>query len=553
MINGFIVAIGVILALVFMLVFGFALAKWYRRSTKETAFVRTGRGGQKVIKDGGAFVLPILHQMMWVNMRTLPLTVTRRHEDSLITKDKFRVDTGATFYVKVSPDTEGIAVAAQTLGERTMDPERLASVVEDKLVDALRSVAAQMNMFELHEERVQFVQRVQEAAGEDLAKNGLSLESVSLTALDQTDPKFLKTDNAFDAEGLRALAAITEQRREERNKIEADTRVNIETKNLEADKKSLELSRDKEYATLDQEREVQTRSAQQESEIARERAERKREADLATIEAERATEEARIAREKAVEAANIAKARDLELARQEQSITVSEKSQDESKAKAAADEARSEAVKAAQLVVTAEQTAAAEREKAIALIEAAREAEEDATKVRIKAEADYAAAENQAKAQERLADARAHELEVEAKGREALNAADNVLNSEQINLKIRLALIEQMPAILAELSKPLEKVDSVRVVQMNGVPGVHGGGQGMEAQGNLAQQVTGAMLGYKMQSPIVEQLARELGMDLSSMEGIVEAVNNKDTDNGTGDGTVDSDPTVSEGELAEDK
>lgn len=287
MLNGFVIMIGVILALVFVLTIGLALSKWYRRSTKETAFVRTGRGGQKVVKDGGALVLPVLHQMMWVNMRTLPLTVTRRYEDSLITADRFRVDTGATFYIKVSPDSEGIAIAAQTLGERTMDPDSLAAVIEDKLVDALRSVAAQMKMMELHEQRVDFVQRVQEAAGEDLAKNGLSLESVSLTVLDQTDPKHLKSDNAFDAEGLRALAEITEKRREERNKIEAETRVAIETKNLEADKKSLELARDKEYATLDQEREVQTRRAQQESEVASERAERQREADMAKIEADR--------------------------------------------------------------------------------------------------------------------------------------------------------------------------------------------------------------------------------------------------------------------------
>ena len=38
------------------------LMNWlYLRSSKERAFVRTGLGGQKVVMNGGAFVLPIVH------------------------------------------------------------------------------------------------------------------------------------------------------------------------------------------------------------------------------------------------------------------------------------------------------------------------------------------------------------------------------------------------------------------------------------------------------------------------------------------------------------
>ena len=42
--------------LVALLAIGFVFARLYKRSTKETAFVRTGLGGQKVIMDGGAIV-----------------------------------------------------------------------------------------------------------------------------------------------------------------------------------------------------------------------------------------------------------------------------------------------------------------------------------------------------------------------------------------------------------------------------------------------------------------------------------------------------------------
>ena len=57
------------------------LLNWlYRRSSKERAFVRTGFGGQKVVLNGGAFVLPIVHEVIPVNMNTLRLEVSRGRE-----------------------------------------------------------------------------------------------------------------------------------------------------------------------------------------------------------------------------------------------------------------------------------------------------------------------------------------------------------------------------------------------------------------------------------------------------------------------------------------
>src|SRR5690606_10804236 len=118
------------------------------------------------------------------------------------------------------PEKEAIAKAAQTLGDRTLQTDKLKELLQGKFVDALRSVAAGMTMEQLHEQRVEFVQSVQASVSEDLMKNGLELESVSLTALDQTARDFFKEDNAFDAQGLAKLTYITEAKREERNRIE---------------------------------------------------------------------------------------------------------------------------------------------------------------------------------------------------------------------------------------------------------------------------------------------------------------------------------------------
>ena len=65
------------------------LLHWlYRRSSKEVSFVRTGLSGEKVVLSGGAFVLPIVHNITSVGMRTLRIEVKRGGDKSIITKNR---------------------------------------------------------------------------------------------------------------------------------------------------------------------------------------------------------------------------------------------------------------------------------------------------------------------------------------------------------------------------------------------------------------------------------------------------------------------------------
>lgn len=141
-------------------------------------------------------MLPVLHEIIPVNMNTLRLEVRRADDQALITRDRMRVDVMAEFYVRVKPTADSIATAAQTLGQKTMSPNELKNLVEGKFVDSLRAVAAEMAMEELHEKRVDFVQKVQQVVSEDLHKNGLELETVSLTGLDQTGFKYFNPQQA---------------------------------------------------------------------------------------------------------------------------------------------------------------------------------------------------------------------------------------------------------------------------------------------------------------------------------------------------------------------
>ncbi len=544
---------------------GMIFARLYRRASKEISYVRTGFGGQKVIMNGGSLVLPVLHEIIPVNMNTLRLEVRRNNEQALITRDRMRVDVQAEFYVRVKPTAEAIADSAQTLGHRTMQPGELKNLIEGKFVDALRSVAAEMAMEELHEQRSDFVLKVQQVVSEDLLKNGLELESVSLTGLDQTGMEYFNPNNAFDAEGLTRLTDEIERRRKIRNDIEQDTQVQIREKNLDAERQKLEISRDEEYARLAQEREVEVRRASQKAEIAREQAEKQQAAEQAQIMAtqqvqqsqissELAVEQERIDKQRAVETQDVDRQKAVELAEQDRAIAIAEKSKAQSEAQEQADYARAKAVQAEEAVKTSRETEAANREKEIELIEAAKNAEREAIKVKVGAEAEKAAAADQAEAirLEASGEAEAEKLKaaaaeiryaVEAEGKKAINEAANVLSREQIAMQVKLELLQKIEGVLRESVKPLEHIDSIKIVQVDGLNGANGNGShyvngaadsaGIPAangNGNLADQVVNSALRYRAQAPLVDSLLKEVGLSSDDLNGLTDPLHDDDND-----------------------
>lgn len=519
-----------------------AIAVWllhwlYLRSSKERSFVRTGLGGTKVVLGGGAFVLPIVHDVIPVNMNTLRLEVSRGRDKALITKDRMRVDVTAEFYVRVQASTDAIANAAQTLGTRTLHPDQLGELVEGKFVDALRTVAAEMTMEEMHEKRGEYVRKVRAAVVDDLLVNGLELETVSLTQLDQTGMEFFNPSNAFDAEGLTRLTEQIERRKKIRNDIEQDTMIQIRNKNLDTERQALDIDRELEYARLAQERELEIQRAAQRAEVARERADKDQEAERAQISAreaiersrlaaERAVEEARIAKERELQEAEIARRKAIELAEQQRAIAIAEQSRAQSEAQAAADRARAEAVQEEERVFTVREIEMAERRKQIELIGARQEAEREGVRLMLAAEAERAAATDRGEAirAEAQAQADADKIrsaaarirhEVEAEGQRLMNEAANLLTTEARMSAMRMKLLDKLDAIIRESAKPMERIESIKVLQVDGLGGGgSGGGRGdHEGGGSFADSVVNSALRYRAQAPLVDQLLREIGVD----------------------------------------
>jgi uncharacterized membrane protein YqiK len=512
-------------------ILGFIGLKFYTLASKEKAFVRTGAGSQKVVLNGGAFVVPGIHEIVEVNMKTLRLDVEKKDKESLITADRLRVDVKVEFYVRVKADEASVANAAQTLGNLTLNPTALKNQVEAKFVDALRAVAVRMKMYDLNAERSKFVQDVRQVVAEDIAKNGLELESVSLTALNQTRKEHFDPSNAFDAEGLLVLTRETEQRRKSVNDIEQDTAVQIETKNLETERQQQSLRKQTEDVRLATAQEIATLTASQQATTLANEAESRRQAESARIEADQRVEQSRIEANRVTQEARVAAEAAVTIRGQEQNILVANKSQEEAAAQASADKARAIATAAEESVETARQVEVANRKKQVTLVSAEEKAKELAIAVVVAAEADKEAAENRAEAVRvdatgykdaavLRAEATIAEGDAVAQALSRKNTALNELSAEQVAMQIRLAVLAALPSIVEQSVKPLMNIDSIRIAEVGGLTGAGSAGSGTRGTqaggagggGSLSDQVVNSALAFRTQAPLVDGLLQEVGL-----------------------------------------
>ena len=704
--------IAIVITLTILIAVGVYLLHWlYRHSSKDQSFVRTGSGGERVVMGGGALVIPIIHDITVVNMNAVPIEIRRQGEQSLITKNKIRIDLVTEFSVRVIESNEGVRTAARTLGARTQDPTALKEVIQGKLVDAMSRVAASMTLDEIHEGRQHFISQVSDIAHEAVLQNGLELESASLTSLNQASLSYFDERNQFDAEGMTLIVKETEARRKLRNQIENETRVQISTKDFETEQRIIEIDRELEFSRIDQARDIEMKKAKQASEIETERSasqiaitearvrteeeserfqinktraveeariasdnevkslaiQRGTETDIAEvnarsqlekerlqsrqqIESERVAREqevreeqiqskltvatfeteadgkienarlatqnevetARVNTEKSIELANVesermvritaqearseferaevtrsliveterlrmeeeVRARDIErkhkikmaetasyrevedarvvadreidelrtaarryierfdieqqmeteLADKARLIAVVNKAIDEAVVRTREAEALQTLAQSEEQIESRRAEEKATRAKSVDIIDAETRAERESIRTVKMAEANKEASERRAEAE--IAEARAAEFRygVDAEGNRKLNEAENSRNDENRRSALLEGVVNRLPEIIREQVKPIENIDSIKILQVDGLPGLNspteGGGTGEPSSrpdGSVSDQVVSSAMKYRTQVAFVDGLMEEIGLPLKNL------------------------------------
>ena len=554
------------LVLIFLILFLILLvlfSKFYQRSSKDVAFVRTGMGGEKIVLTSGAMAIPIIHQVTPVNMNTLRLNVERSNEKGLITLDKMRIDIQSAFYVRVKGDKDGVALAAQTLGARTLNPQSIQELLEGKFVDAIRAVTASMSLEEIHSEGREFTDRVAKLVDDVVTKNGLELESVSLSSMDQTDKQYLDPSNTFDAEGLIKVTRETEESRRTRNEIEKNADLKIAQTNLDVEKKNLNIKRESEYSRLQTDLDVTTKQTEQTAKITIIKAIKQKEASEVEIAQKEETEKNQLASEKTIkqertltekairnaeiekakvlEKTEIDRSKEIKIAEKNKEIDLLKKEQEVVQARDETSKIEVQAVEAEEEVSRRREVAIAEKEKAVSLIRALRTAEEKAVAITGSADSEKLAAADLAEARKITSDAEANaireELTARAEGQQRINESANILSDEQISMQVKLKIVDQLPDIISESVKPMQNIKDIKIIDVNGLA-IDGSkridtakSEGSVTNGDVQERdlvdraVTGA-LRYRAQAPVLDSLLKEVGL-ISGDESLADLATGK--------------------------
>jgi uncharacterized membrane protein YqiK len=369
-----------------------------------------------------------------------------------------------------------------------------------------------MTMDELHENRSGFVRDVREALKESLARYGLQLDSVSLTALDQTPFSSLDENNAFNAVGMRKLAEVIAKSKKERAEIQAESEVAVRRAEVAASQRKLEIGLEERRAEIAQTQEIEMLLAAQLTEVARRKAEAEREAAQARIRMEQDIQAASIARELAVREAEIAQLRALDIAEQEKEIETAAKSQEQSRAKAEATSARAALVDAEEDLRTRRELADAERRKRIALLSAQQDAEANAERARIGAAAEQEVAKAKGVIRrEEAASMKVYRL-AEAEAEAARIAAENARSDALVAMELEKARLAAMPGIIGEMVKPAEKIRGININHVSGLDRSSNGGST-----SPVGQTIDSILDMAVALPAMKKIGDSIGVNLDGV------------------------------------
>uniref|UniRef100_B8HS01 Band 7 protein n=1 Tax=Cyanothece sp. (strain PCC 7425 / ATCC 29141) TaxID=395961 RepID=B8HS01_CYAP4 len=524
---------GLIAGLVILLLMAvWAYTRVYTITPNNEAFVRTGGIFVKrktVILNGGCIVLPGFHELTRVPLREISIDVERTGKLAVRTKDYLRADMRVTFYVCINASEEDVLTAAARLSQNNkITPEDIKNALEKRADDAIRAAAKNKNLAEVDSDKLGFAQEVLNLMQQDLGKVGLTLNNIAISEIQESNT--YDTNNFFDAQGVRLRTETIQKSVQQKREVELTTQVAIEQKELDAQKRSLQIAQEQESARLAQQLQIEAQRAKQEREIQEAKAKEAAAGQRAQILQAQAVEEEEIRKKLAVqqsqieadialeernkqlkvtqtlqlqeaEIAEITRQQMVEsnrlqaqvqiaesdrlarLAQEDVNIAVASKRQESFIAEAAR-------AKAESAVTTATEIEKAERAKQLAIIAADREAQEkrvldqnvielDVFRRRRQAEIAQQAAELEAQAIRTLADANRDKALAEADGIRAQMEAKNVISNANLTAQMITTLFPQiadrLPEVLQALAPQPGVLGDARIYAF---PGANGNGNG---------------------------------------------------------------------------
>ncbi|MFE4107372.1 flotillin family protein [Almyronema epifaneia] len=541
---------GVVTIIILLLAAVWAYTRVYVITPTNEAFVKTGgviRKQKRVVLNGGCVVLPGFHELTRVPLREISIDVERTGKLAVRTQDYLRADMRVTLYVCISPSEQDVLMAAARLSNQgKITPNDIKNALEKRADDGIRAAAKTKTLAEIDSDKLGFAQEVLNLIEPDLKKVGLTLNNIAISEIEESDT--YDTNNFFDAQGVRLRTETIQRSIQQKREVELATQVTIEQKELDAEKRSLQIAQEKEDANLAQQLEVESLKAQrqreiqeskdreaaatqrtkilQEKSVEEEEIKRKLSVQQSQIDADIELEErqkqlkvaqalqkqeaevAEVNRKKSVDASSfkaqveLAEAeRESKVAQQEAAIAIAQRERDRFSAEA-------ERAQAQEAVGTATAVEKAQREQQLSVIAAEREAQErriadqnvveiDVFRRRRQAEIARQAAELEAEAIRTLAAAERDKALAEAEGIQARITAKNAISTPNLTAEVIAQiwpqLADKLPEVLQALAPQPGVIGDAKIYAFPGANG-NGSNSGLQDINKLLLSTSGLAL-----------------------------------------------------------
>jgi flotillin len=251
-----------VIGILLLIALVFIVLHWYVPVRADEAMIVTGatKEGMKIVKGGGALVIPIIQQKQFLSLRVHTLDIKT---PEVYTEQGVPVMVNGVAQIKIKGDTESIMTAAEQFLGKTDDELRM--IATETMEGHLRAILGTMTVEEIYKNRDKFATEVQSQAATDLNKMGLQI--VSFTIKDVRDnngyldalgrpqiASVVKDAEIAEANFMRDQQIAKAQAREEGQKADyvADTNIAEANKEMEVKKAAFKLQQDVKQAEADQ-------------------------------------------------------------------------------------------------------------------------------------------------------------------------------------------------------------------------------------------------------------------------------------------------------------
>ena len=233
----------------------------YVKAPPDHAYIISGlRKESKILIGRAGIRIPILERMDKLYLGQM--TVDIKTEQSVPTSDFINVNVDAVAKVRISPDAEGIKLAAKNFLNKKADD--ITTDLKDSLQGNMREIIGTLSLKEINTDRDSFSDQVMQKASKDMDKLGIEILSCNIQNV--TDENGLIKDLGADNTSLIkknaaiakaqadrdiAIAQAIAERESNEARVQADTQIAQKQTELEIKRAELKILSDVKKAEAD--------------------------------------------------------------------------------------------------------------------------------------------------------------------------------------------------------------------------------------------------------------------------------------------------------------